>query len=767
MTHQNVIRKIQNAFDWVIDKGLLSRSLGLSKLSIQAKLLATYTIVGVLTLVACLVSFNSFRLIEKTFSNVVEHDIGGMTKAFEMALDANQISINMRMLATAKDETSRAELRGKVTRSVQKLSKDIKLVSAETGNQDAEKISSLVSKLSGQIKTLDDLVSETLSRQKLLSETVQKSRTTHTEILKSSEYFSRIANDALFAAMEELFAGSEDANAANNNPDTAAAGADAASASEARSADDRALLLQEQISTLQGISDVVSNTNLAVGLLAEGAGLSNPDAINDVNKRFIIAIGAVGSGMVAMGEIAAKQSPEWVAKRDALTNAIDILTRLGDAENDLFDQSMKVLDAANRTHISLNEVQNNAEQLTAIANRQVAEGRTDVQTGVASVSGRISGSEFTLLILSIISVAAVAFIAFYYVGHSVTRPLRAMGSSMRTLAAGDLTVEIPFQDRHDEIGDMSSAVQVFKENAIEVGRAKVERDETRLRAAEEKRQAMEALAASFEDTVGLIVKSVSTGSLTMKQTAEQMSGIAALARDRSDQVSTAASSASGNVETVAAASEELNYSINEIEKQMTHSNEVALSAVERAEATNQTMIVLSETAVKIGKVVDLINHIARQTNLLALNATSEAARAGQAGKGFAVVASEVKNLAKQTAEATMEISDQIEEMQNVSSKALEAIATIRETISEMSNSVTSVASAVRQQSSATQEISQNTQQAASSTRDVSANIAAVQAANDETSEAAIAVVSAAGSLSTEADKLRTEVHRFLVQVRAS
>ncbi len=92
-----------------------------------------------------------------------------------------------------------------------------------------------------------------------------------------------------------------------------------------------------------------------------------------------------------------------------------------------------------------------------------------------------------------------------------------------------------------------------------------------------------------------------------------------------------------DVETVAAASEELNYSINEIEKQMTHSNEVALSAVERAEATNQPMIVLSETAGKIGKVVDLINHIARQTNLLALNATIEAARTGQAGKGFAVV----------------------------------------------------------------------------------------------------------------------------------
>ncbi len=748
---------------------LLSNSSALSRLSIQAKLLATYVIVGVLTLVACLVSFNSFRLIDQTFKNVVDQDIRGMTGAFDMTVATNEISSDLRALASAKDDAARVTLRDMLTGEIGKLSEHIKSSTGQI-NEDGEKTAALVAKLSDQIKTLDKLVSENFSTRKELDRKVLLSRTVHSDLLNSSQYFVDTANDAVFAIMEKIFASNADTGGGKGEDDVADAGTTASGAENSlatRGDTDKGILLQDQISTLQGISDLVSNANLAVGILAEGAGLNDATNIKEVSERFITAIATVNNGLSALSEVATKQSPEWNEKLQVLKNDVGKLTELGDSNDDLFKQSLKALDVSTRTRNALNEVQIEAGQLTRIANDQVVARRHNVDVGVAGVNSDISSSEFTLLLLSIVSIAAVAFIAFYYVGHSVTRPLRAMGSSMRILAAGDLTIEIPFQDRHDEIGDMSSAVQIFKENAIEIERSKGERDEARRRAAEEKRQAMETLAASFEDTVGHIVEAVSASSLGMKQTAEHMSGIAAQARDRSDAVSTAASNASGNVETVAAASEELSYSINEIEKQMTASNEVARTAVERAEATNQTMKVLSETAGKIGQVVELINHIAKQTNLLALNATIEAARAGEAGKGFAVVASEVKNLANQTAHATEEISNQIDAMQNVSSEALEAIATIRETIGEISASVTSVASAVRQQSSATQEISQNTQQAASSTRDVSANIVAVQTANDETSEAANAVVSAAGDLSTEADKLRNEVNRFLAQVRAA
>ena len=740
---------------------LLSNNSALSRLSIQSKLLATYVIVGVLTLVACVVSFNSFRLINQTFKNVAERDIRGMASAFDLTVATNQTSGNLRALAAAKDDATRIKLRDELTSEIGKLSEHIKTSSKQMSREDLEKSTALTAKLSSQLKTLDALVSDNFSTRKELDKTVLISRNVHAELLEASQYFVDTANDAVFAIMEGIFAANADSGGAE------AATGDSQDQLATKGDSDKGILLQDQISALQGISDLISNANLAVGILAEGAGQTDATSIKEISERFIAAIATANNGLSALGEVATKQTPEWNEKLSVLKTGVTKFTDLGDSKNDLFKQALKALDVSTRTRTALNEIQSEALQLTNIANDQVVARRKDVDAGVAEVTSDISSSEFTLVVLAFVTIAAVAFIAFYYVGHSVTRPLRAMGSAMRTLAGGDLTLEIPFQDRHDEIGEMSAAVQVFKENAIAIERAKVERDEARIRAAEEKRNAMDALAASFEDSVGHIVEAVSASSLGMKKTAEQMSGIAAQARDRSDMVSSAAASASGNVETVAAASEELSYSISEIEKQMTASNAIARTAVERAEATNETMKMLSETAGKIGQVVELINHIAKQTNLLALNATIEAARAGEAGRGFAVVASEVKNLANQTAHATEEISNQIDAMQNVSSEALEAIAVIRQTIGEISESVASVASAVQQQSSATQNISQNTQEAATSTREVSTNIAAVQTANDETSEAANAVVNAAGDLSTEADKLRNEVNRFLAEVRAA
>ena len=265
---------------------------------------------------------------------------------------------------------------------------------------------------------------------------------------------------------------------------------------------DKGILLQDQISALQGISDLISNANLAVGILAEGAGQTDATSIKEISERFITAIATANNGLSALSEIANKQSPEWSEKLSALKAGVTKLTDLGDSKNDLFKQALKALDVSTRTRAALNEVQSDALKLTHIANDQVVARRKDVDTGVANVTSDIANSKNTLLFLAFVTIAAVAFIAFYYVGHSVTRPLRAMGKSMRTLAAGDLEAAIPFQDRHDEIGEMSAAVQVFKENAIAIERAKTERDEARVRAAEEKRQAMEALAASFEDSVG-------------------------------------------------------------------------------------------------------------------------------------------------------------------------------------------------------------------------------------------------------------------------
>ena len=208
-------------------------------------------------------------------------------------------------------------------------------------------------------------------------------------------------------------------------------------------------------------------------------------------------------------------------------------------------------------------------------------------------------------------------------------------------------------------------------------------------------------------------------------------------------------------------------SVSEIARQVTQSTEIAGQAVAEANRTNLTVQGLSAAAQKIGDVVKLISDIASQTNLLALNATIEAARAGEAGRGFAVVANEVKSLANQTAKATDEISAQVGAMQGATAEAVQAIEGITRTIGAINETAAAISGAVEQQGSATAEIARNVQEAAQGTGRVSSNIASVNQAAVKTGSAAAQVVSSAEQLSGQAANLRTDVDRFLANIRAA
>ncbi|RMD63500.1 MAG: HAMP domain-containing protein, partial [Alphaproteobacteria bacterium] len=267
---------------------------------------------------------------------------------------------------------------------------------------------------------------------------------------------------------------------------------------------------------------------------------------------------------------------------------------------------------------------------------------------------------------------ALTLVLGYFFGDLAARPIRLLTGVMRNLADGDLSVEIPARDRTDEIGAMAAAVQVFKDNAIEVERLKKEQEEADHRAEEEKRRLMNNLADDFETSVGGVVQTVSSAAAEMQASAQSMSTLADQTNARATTVAAAAEEASTNVRTVAAAAEELLASVSEIGRQVQQSTTISKDAVEEAGRADEMIQGLAEAAAKIGEVVGLITDIAEQTNLLALNATIEAARAGDAGKGFAVVASEVKNLANQTAKATEEISAQIAGIQGATQGAVKA-----------------------------------------------------------------------------------------------
>ena len=221
------------------------------------------------------------------------------------------------------------------------------------------------------------------------------------------------------------------------------------------------------------------------------------------------------------------------------------------------------------------------------------------------------------------------------------------------------------------------------------------------------------------------------------------------------------------MQSVAAATEELSTSVDEIGKRVRESNRIAEAAVVQAQQTDERIGKLSRAAQQIGDVVKLITAIAEQTNLLALNATIEAARAGDAGRGFAVVATEVKSLASQTAKATDEISNHVSGMQGATQESVAAIKEIGATIAQISNIASSIAGAVEQQSTATQEIAKSVQNVAEGTQQTAASIMQVNRGATETGSASEEVLNSASTLSAESTRLRAELDRFMANIRAA
>ncbi len=392
----------------------------------------------------------------------------------------------------------------------------------------------------------------------------------------------------------------------------------------------------------------------------------------------------------------------------------------------------------------------------------------DQKQAMATDAQNIISDFNTVSALSIeIALAALAIgvLLAWLVTRSISVPVKDMTATMTKVAGGDLQVQVPALDNRDEIGEMARAVQIFKENALEVERLKVEQIALERRAAEDKKRSMKQLADGFESSVKHVVSAVSSAAQQLQQTAQSMSANADQTNRQCTVVAAAAEQASANVQTVAAATEELTSSINEISRQVSESSRIGSTAVEEANRANATVNGLSEAANKIGAVVNLINEIASQTNLLALNATIEAARAGEAGKGFAVVASEVKNLANQTAKATDEIQAQVGQMQSVTGNTVEAIQSITATIRRMSEISTTIASAVEEQGAATREIARNVTEASKGTQEVSSNIAGVSHAANETGQGASETLSAANNLGAQADSLSREVNQFIAKVR--
>ncbi len=379
----------------------------------------------------------------------------------------------------------------------------------------------------------------------------------------------------------------------------------------------------------------------------------------------------------------------------------------------------------------------------------------------ASVLKDRARRNLTLVGLFVFVLVAGVLVTVYVIAQGISRPLLRTVDLLKDISEGegDLRVRLPVASR-DEIATLSSYFNTFldklqriigdvAENAGTLAscaegltgtagtmssRAQemTEQSETANNATGQASNNITTMAAGVEEvsanssTVATASEEVSANLNTVGAAVEQMSS-------NMDTVASASEQMTASVNSVATAIEEMTASLNEVSKSTSQSSQVAGKASETADATVETVNELGRSAQEIGKVVDIITGIAAQTNLLALNATIEAASAGEAGKGFAVVANEVKELAKQTASATEDIRTQVEEMQENTQHAVDAIGQITAVINEVNTISGTIAAAVEEQTATTNEIARNVGEAARGATEVSQNVQEVAQGSSEVS----------------------------------
>ncbi len=322
-----------------------------------------------------------------------------------------------------------------------------------------------------------------------------------------------------------------------------------------------------------------------------------------------------------------------------------------------------------------------------------------------------------LIITFLITGFAFSIALSLLISFSIIKSVRTVAEGLQDIAQGegDLTKRLSIQT-DDEIGEQAKWFNIFMEKLQEIIKEVAGGVNVLSSSSHELSSVASQLSANSNDT--------SDRSNAVSSASEQMSS-------NMNTVSAAMEQSSNNVGMVAAAAEEMTTTVHEIAQNAAKAKTITEKAVEKSSQTTSKMTELGEAASKINKVTEAITEISEQTNLLALNATIEAARAGEVGKGFAVVANEIKELARQTADATVDIKNQIDNMQATTNVTVADISEISQVINDMNEIITTIAVAVEQQSATTAEIAENISQASVGINEVNENVAQTSVASTE------------------------------------
>jgi methyl-accepting chemotaxis protein len=447
---------------------------------------------------------------------------------------------------------------------------------------------------------------------------------------------------------------------------------------------------------------------------------------------------------------------EWLERLSELTKQyVAVSTELAAAAKDYGDTVGKIQQASKLGSEMSGLVQESTHAMIAAAderNHLAGQERLRVQ--------RINMGMGLFIIVVLAGVAVFGAVA-------ISKPIRRIGDVLVQLAQGRKDIDVPYRNRTDEVGDNARAAQAFKEKLIRIEELEIAEKQAIKTNAEKRRADMLALTGAFEKTVAGVVRSISKSASELEAAVQALTTTAGTTRDLSAKVLSESTNASGNVQSVSLAAEQLITSVDEVGRQVQASTQIARDAVAQAHQTDTRLNEFTRAAGRIGDVVKLITEVAEQTNLLALNATIEAARAGEAGKGFAVVAQEVKALAAQTSRATNEIGLQIADAQAATRESVEIIKKIGSTIDHISNIAGVIAEAVELQAKTTSLIADDVRAAAASTANVAADITEVNESTSGITSASVQILASARSLAQDGTRLSAEMERFLSAVCAA
>jgi methyl-accepting chemotaxis protein len=400
------------------------------------------------------------------------------------------------------------------------------------------------------------------------------------------------------------------------------------------------------------------------------------------------------------------------------------------------------------------------EGLITVSEGLSKDGQNAIRQATRTATADLRSLTVILYALGAVSLL-VAGTVLLYAHFGIASPIRKLTGIMRELVSGNTNISVPSTLRHDEIGAMSRAIEVFLDNALRIGSMEQEKEISDALATAERVLAVLGMAERVERETRVSIASIAASSDQVTGAAE---GLLSLAHDLSRETQEVAGSsqqALANAQSVSTTAETLTSSIRQIEQQVSKVAAVSKTAVSRSSRAEQSIHLLSDVVVQIADMTKLIGNIADQTNLLALNATIEAARAGESGRGFAVVAAEVKSLANQTARSTEEIGRLISGVQSATDETVAGFREISAYITEIDSVAGVVAQAIEQQSFATNEIARNMISSAAAAEHVSARIAVVNRDADAVSEQASRVGQTIGEIGSSLSNLKTSLVRMV------